>query len=258
MAKKSKKGRRAAADARGYSTGNATSRAAATSSSSAAPRNKVAVSAAAHEGLTSLLTDLKEEASLPVHGNFLIDVKRTGHTPPSPIDPACTRFIKRVAGIHAKLLSLTFTEPQVESALTALGAARGSDFDLESALDWLCLNLPSEELPKLFIEQDVQITALEDGGISVHYVVSKSGGDNANGDKERADSAHDLMNMMSSASVHSSPGNMNPINESVGDGPASSSTAYDASEEERAKQKALLLAQYQYEEDGGDEEQVKM
>ena len=258
MAKKSKKGRRAAADARGYSTGNATSRAAATSSSSAAPRNKVAVSAAAHEGLTSLLTDLKEEASLPVHGNFLTDVKTTGHTPPSPIDPACTRFIKRVAGIHAKLLSLTFTEPQVESALTALGAARGSDFDLESALDWLCLNLPSEELPTLFIEQDVQITALEDGGISVHYVVSKSGGDNANGDKERADSAHDLMNMMSSASVHSSPGNMNPINESVGDGPASSSTAYDASEEERAKQKALLLAQYQYEEDGGDEEQGEM
>ena len=255
MAKKSKKGRRAAADARGYSTGNATSRAAATSSSSAAPRNKVAVSAAAHEGLTSLLTDLKEEASLPVHGNFLTDVKRTGHTPPSPIDPACTRFIKRVAGIHAKLLSLAFTEPQVESALTALGAARGSDFDLESALDWLCLNLPSEELPTLFIEQDVQITALEDGGISVHYVVSKSGGDNANGDKERADSAHDLMNMMSSASVHSSPGNMNPINESVGDGPASSSTACDASEEERAKQKELLLAQYQYEEDGGDEEQ---
>ena len=262
MAKKSKKGRRAAAaDARGYSTGNVTSRVSATSSS-AAPRNKVAVSAAAHEGLTSLLTDLKcgkEEASLPVHGNFLTDVKRTGHTPPPPIDPTCTRFIKRVAGIHAKLLSLNFTEPQVESALTALGAARGSDFDLELALDWLCLNLPSEELPSLFIEQDVQITALEDGGISVHYVGSNSGGDNANVndmDKERADSAHDLMNnMMASASVHSSPGNMNPIIESVGGGPASSSTAYDASEEERAKQKALLVAQYQYEEDGGDEEQ---
>ena len=281
MAKKSKKGRRAPAvtDARGYSTSNVQRT---TAASSTGPGNKVAVTAAAHEGLTSLLADLKggkEAASLPSTGpgrsadtssssarsNYLTDLKRTGHTlQQHPIDPSDSRFVKRVATLHHRLLGLTFTESQIESALTALGAARGSDFDLELALDWLCLNLSSEELPSLFIEQDVQISALEDGGFSVHCAVKKTDGDH--GDREGGidqsdgrDSARDLMEMATSTSISS--GKKNPFTaERGGTSIAASSSAgdKDVDEDEKAKQKALLLAQYQYEEDEGDEELEKV
>ena len=272
MARKSKKGRRAVADARGYSTSNVQRP---TPAGSTGPRNnKVAVTAAAHEGLTSLLADLKggeEAASLPsttparsvesarVRSSYLTDLKRTGHTfREHPIDPSDSRFVKRVATVYNRFLGLTFTESQIEEALTALGAARGSDFDLELALDWLCLNLSSEELPSLFIEQDVQISALEDGGISVDCAVKKT--DDEPGDGEdgidktnRHDSANDLINMVASTSMSS----RKEKNRAESGGIADSSSACDndVNEEEKAKQKALLLALYQYEEDGGDEEQ---
>jgi len=266
MAKRSKKGRRAVADARGYSTSTATT-----------TTSKVAVTAAAHEGLTNLLADLKgggDEAGTRTtvragkisdscaHSNYLTDLKRTGHSfQEHPIDPSDSRFVKRVASISSRLLSLTFTKSQVESALTALGAVRGSDFDLELALDWLCLNLSSEELPSLFVEQDVQISALEDGGISVHSAVKRSGGNHGVGvgvgedgieNSSGRNSAHELMDMMmaSSRKKNTSETGDNPAPSSAGDS--------DVNEEEKAKQKALLLAQYQYEEVDGDEEQEEI
>ena len=262
MAKKSKKGRRAVADARGYSTSNSQRPSTARSSSSTGPGNdKVAVTAAAHEGLTSLLSDLKggkEAASLPsttpgrsdasTRDSYLTDLKRTGHSlQEHPIDPCDSRFVKKVATIRHRLLCLTFTESQIESALTALGATRGANFDLDLALDWLCLNLSSEELPSLFIEQDVQISALEDGGISFDYAVKKTGdeagdGEDGNDKSNGHDSAHDLINMVASTSISSRKEKIRAESGGI--------------DEEKAKQKALLLAQYQYyEEDEGDEDQ---
>ena len=191
--------------------------------------------------------------------NYLTDLKRTGHSLKEyPIDPSDSRFVKRVATLHNRLLGLTFTESQIESALTALGAARGSDFDLKLALDWLCLNLPSEELPSLFIEQDVQISALEDGGISVDCSVRNTGDKHGEGDDDLGqsnghDSAHDLINMVASTSISSREEKITAKSYGIAD--SSSAGDNDVNEEEKAKQKALLLAQYQYEEEEGDEEQ---
>lgn len=253
MAKKKKKSGRS--DARGYSTSNTS--AAVKQTDKTVSSRKVAVSAAAHEGLTNLLTDLKgkDSASLPSskvtssnkqRSTYVTD--RPGHTACEyPIDPSDKKFIKKVSGIHDTLIDLSFTEEQIKSALLALGAANGSDFDLELSLDWLCLNLSSEELPSLFIEQDVQIRALEEGGISVHVVkggerrrnVATSQVDVGSDNNER-ESANELVDMVSAASLSATKYDDTTTNNCVDD------------EEHKAK-RALLLAQYQYEDESDAE-----
>ena len=284
MAKKKKKTGRA--DARGYSTtssnlaakrqqpsgsnnNNSKSNTAGASSARGSTVRKVAVSATAHDNLTSLLTDLKgkESASLPSsnvvsnstsgkqRSSYLTD--RPGHTAREyPIDPNDRKFIKKVRSIHDTLVDLSFTQNQIESALRALGAANGSDFDLDLALDWLCLNLSSEDLPSLFIEQDVQIRALEEGGISVHVVKggnrandmsgssrSVSGVDVGRNCKER-ESASDLM----VAATSTKGKEMGSLSKHKKD------EKVDNKDEGSKARRALLLEQYQYEEESEAEE----
>ena len=268
MAKKKKKAGRA--DARGYST---------TSSSFSAkqrqqPSRKVAVSATDHDNLTSLLTDLKgkESASLPSsnvgrgstctsgtsgkkqkQSSYLSD--RPGHTAREyPIDPTDKKFIKKVGNIHDTLIELSFTEQQIESALRALGAAKGSDFDLDLTLDWLCLNLPSEDLPSLFIEQDVQMCALEEGGISVHVVKGGNGTSSKSSEvpvygvdvglvcSER-ESANELIDMFAAKSLSATQNKK-----------MESSLSFNENDEDDKARKRQLLAQYQYEEESEAEE----
>jgi len=277
MAKKKKKTGRA--DARGYSTTSTTgsnnnnkSNAAAASSTrgSSNAARKVAVSATAHDNLTSLLTDLKgkESASLPSsnvgsnrtrgkqRSSYLTD--RPGHTAREyPVDPTDRKFIKKVSSIHNALIDLSFSEDQIESALRALGAANGSDFDLDLTLDWLCLNL--SDLPSLFIEQDVQIRALEEGGISVHVVkggnrtndmsgssMGVSGADVGRNYKE-FESASDLM--VAATSFSAAKG------KEMGSLPKHKKVEkVDDNDEESKARRALILEQYQYEEESEADE----
>lgn len=264
--KKSKAAAKRARDGRGYAT-TATSNAAgsvmidpsgggaptATTASvgGSSSRGSVEVSARSHEGLTALLEDLKlGRASVvaPGSGTDAIDAAVS-----NPIDPKDRRFLKKVEAIHDTLTNLHFTDGHIESALCAEGLLHGSNLVLDTVLDWLCLHLPSEELPPLFVEVEVKATAMLEGGISVHAVPSHEDAvgrevDNAPHSQEKEqnvddrDPANDLMGIMDVAR----PSKDKRLGDDFGGlGP---STA-----DEKAK-RALLLAQYQYEEDSDEED----
>lgn len=73
-----------------------------------------------------------------------------GHSTPSvtPADDSLSKVqkVKKLKDVYEKLSCEGFTNDQIELALSAIGD--GATF--EAALDWLCLNLPSSELPLKF------------------------------------------------------------------------------------------------------------
>jgi ATP-dependent RNA helicase DHX29 len=62
------------------------------------------------------------------------------------------RFFKRMATVYDRLTQLGFTLDQIVQAVVALGY----EITLESALDWLCLHLSTQELPPLFTEGQIR------------------------------------------------------------------------------------------------------
>jgi hypothetical protein len=72
--------------------------------------------------------------------------------PPAPANSAAAGLTSRqlqqhYAQLYDRLLEYGFTQEQVQTALAALpkGAA-----DVEACLDWLCFNLPQQQLPRRF------------------------------------------------------------------------------------------------------------
>ncbi|VVA94126.1 unnamed protein product [Arabis nemorensis] len=79
---------------------------------------------------------------------LLLNSGRTGPPVPAPIHSALTKTqkAKKLNNVYEKLSCEGFVDDQIELALSSL--RDGATF--ESALDWLCLNLPSHELPVKF------------------------------------------------------------------------------------------------------------
>lgn len=71
------------------------------------------------------------------------------------------RFFKKIENLYDRLIQCKFSEDQIDQVVEGLGnnssALRTSDlYTLESALDWLCSHVPTENLPPLFTDQDVR------------------------------------------------------------------------------------------------------
>ncbi|KAH7671164.1 RNA helicase protein [Dioscorea alata] len=78
---------------------------------------------------------------------LLLNTQRPAPAPPPPAETESkAQKGKRLRGVYDKLSLEGFTEDQIERALSAL--SEGATF--ENALDWLCLNIPGNELPLKF------------------------------------------------------------------------------------------------------------
>ncbi|CAB9507370.1 DExH-box ATP-dependent RNA helicase DExH7, chloroplastic [Seminavis robusta] len=181
MGKKSnKKRQKQQSNQRGYSTNskNASTSSNATTSKSAAAghalhvkKNKPAVSGETHQDLQKLLESLSLlEAD---NGNDNGNTACSTSTSVYEYDP--DRFWKKLVGLHATLDHWGFSLGQMERAVAALGYG----VTLESALDWLCLHLDTQELPPLFTEgtvrldqqqQQQQQASASSGPLAVHLV----------------------------------------------------------------------------------------
>lgn len=128
MAKKKpkKKGR---ADARGYSRGGNEIK------NAGVAQKQVKVSPQTHDGLVNLLDQLTTDARQ-------VDEKT------KPTDSK--RFLRKVTNVHDELSELGFSEESIQAVIQATG--NFASFNVETALDWLCLNLKTEDLPPLFTE----------------------------------------------------------------------------------------------------------
>ncbi|KAL9184942.1 hypothetical protein ACHAXT_002719 [Thalassiosira profunda] len=200
-----KKSQKRAKDARGYSTGGPPPK-----SSSAVPSAKApGMSARAHDGVKDLLGRL---------GGSTGDAGKaasTKHAPPSD------RFATRLSNAVDRLDELGFTNSHVEQVVKALGY----EITVEGALDWLCLHLPTLELPALFtdgvVRQDLtEVTTAE--SLTVVREAGPGGGDMALADNVLA---------VDAAAIDKLEGIL------------------DDDEEGKRKEKERLLLQYQYEED---------
>ena len=120
MARK-KKGKRN--DSRGYGAGPAPLTTTTTASSSQQH----------YDGMKSLLDQMKgeKEEVKPQEANVISD-----------------RFVSRLQSIVDRLEGLSFTDTQIEMVIKELQYS----ITLESALDWLCLHLPTLGLPPLFTD----------------------------------------------------------------------------------------------------------
>ncbi|XP_023643306.1 DExH-box ATP-dependent RNA helicase DExH7, chloroplastic isoform X2 [Capsella rubella] len=79
---------------------------------------------------------------------LLLNTGRSGPTVPAPISNSLSKAqkTKKLTNVYEKLSCEGFVDDQIELALSSL--RDGATF--EAALDWLCLNLPSHELPVKF------------------------------------------------------------------------------------------------------------
>ncbi|KAF4374954.1 hypothetical protein G4B88_004705 [Cannabis sativa] len=98
---------------------------------------------------------------------LLLNSGRTAQSAAAPVDDSLskTQKAKKLKTIYEKLSCEGFTNDQIELALSAL--KEGATF--EASLDWLCLNLPSNELPLKFSSGTFQHI---DGGGSVRVLLA--------------------------------------------------------------------------------------
>jgi ATP-dependent RNA helicase DHX29 len=150
MAKK--KGKNGKQDARGYSTSVSTTK-----------TNAPATTAKTHGNLQSLLNQATDESSSSAQKTEASALLL------SQLDTTSKRFYRKIENLHDQLIRCRFSEEQIDIVVRELGnsptnsptdsdtTATTSDlYTVESALDWLCLNLPAEELPALFTEHNVR------------------------------------------------------------------------------------------------------
>lgn len=131
MGRKSKK--KGSQDARGYAQGSIRQRKQNQSASSTA----TAMSTKTHDEMKALLREQHSNASAVDKATSTLSIA-------APSD----RFASRLANIVEELDELKFSPSQVERAVQALRY----EITLETALDWLCLNLTTLELPALFTD----------------------------------------------------------------------------------------------------------
>jgi ATP-dependent RNA helicase DHX29 len=128
---KTKKGAQKRKDARGYGQQQQQAQ------PKSQPNNKVApiVSSKTHDGLKNLLGQLgggEEQQATPGESSH--------------------RFVSKLTSIVHRLQEFGFSDSQMELVASAVGY----DMTLETSLDWLCLHLPTLELPALFTDGRVR------------------------------------------------------------------------------------------------------
>jgi len=115
---------------------------------------KVQITTKSHEYLEELLETLQTD-NIPAHAP-------PHRSPSQPVN--VNRFRKKLATICGDLLRVGFAWNQIQDCVVAVGY----DLTLETALDWLCLSLPTPELPALFTEGQVR----DDSRSNVNKVVN--------------------------------------------------------------------------------------
>lgn len=197
--------------------------------------NKTApiVSSQTHDGLKNLL------GKLQVRSNEEQLQQKSSQSAESS-----DRFVTKLTSIVHRLQEFGFSDPQMEQVACALGY----DMALDTCLDWLCLHLPTLELPSLFtdgrVRSSLMMTTEEGSSLTVLKLVAPPP-DSSSGQPESDKSPTDKNGMLS---------NTNSKNDREEE--AAVAAAAEAKKQEEAeaaaKQKAWLLQQYQFEED--DEE----
>lgn len=178
---KSKKKKRN--DARGYGGGKVPQGA---TSQSAASSKDVVVTKQTHEGIQSLVDKLKSRDIGSVNqkatASFVASTNGAASTADSTI-----RFVPKLTKIIDRLIDLGFKYDPSDGGdstrnsnsthfVEEMVAVLGYGISLESALDWLCLNVPTLELPPLFTDGNLRNNLMQE---------ERQDGNNAN-DKDRA------------------------------------------------------------------------
>jgi len=205
-------------DARGYQQGNTLQR----NNPETCTKNvrPVKITASTQERLERLLNDLRGKED------------REEESPTCmPSATPSDRFYKKVGNIYDRLRELGFAFEQIKSAVSSIGFS----ITLESALDWLCLHLSTQELPPMFTEGNVRDAqgATSASGDPLSVIVPSGG----------ASGADTALSRERLALLDTMPAMSQPL-----------STQKD--EELDASQKAWLLEQYQYVEDEDDGEGI--
>jgi ATP-dependent RNA helicase DHX29 len=160
-----------------------------------------------------------------------------GDRPKARVDPSiCVgpsdRFTKRMSNIYYRLKELGFAYEQIHLVVVKLGYT----ISLEGALDWLCVHLKTEQLPALFTEGQVRdflnVEETHQAKPSLTVLTPAIFGVDHQGKSE----------------AHSSGLFTGPILSR-----AESEAGFDDLVEAIAAQKAWLVQQYQYEQDGDEE-----
>jgi len=142
-----------------------------------------------------------------------------------PLDNSCVpsnRFSSKLSNIVDKLDELSFTETQIERTVLALQY----EITLESALDYLCLNVDTLELPPLFTDRGLREELKTETIVESFVVLSNDG--------KRTDRIELEDNILAATKVHIKG------NKGVKE------------DDDKLKQKEWLLRHYEYE----DEEQT--
>jgi ATP-dependent RNA helicase DHX29 len=140
MAKKKKPARRN--DVRGYGQAKPSPP---TGPAAEAAAAKVQVTTKTHDGLKDLLGTLEGGAT----------AKKRNTAPTSAVES--DRFAGKLSNVVTRLEELGFSDESITRVVQAIKY----DLTLDTALDWLCLQLTTEELPALFTEVHVRETSLQ-------------------------------------------------------------------------------------------------
>jgi ATP-dependent RNA helicase DHX29 len=223
---KSKRAKKRYNDARGYGQQPTKSKAPSISSKPAA-----GVSKQTHENIQTLVDTLSIQNEANKNGKSI-------ETAAVVID---SRFVSKLTNIVGRLLELGFTDDQLDALAADLPV---SEWRLEGALDWLCLNVSTLDLPPLFTDgnlrdamrsEDRKTNGGSDKGLTVLKFVAK--------DQHRQHERQD--------SIPCPPHNDDPLPPSFPKDMVSrkEQERKEQDEKEKAEQKARLLAQYAYDEE---------
>lgn len=253
--KKSKKSASVAmrSDARGYATTTAATKSTAasqrtmmltTTSSSTATKIPMEITATVHQILEDLLkllllrnSDDDERYGKRQSSSILPKPQQ-----PQPLAVDTRAFFQKMGQIYDHLTGFGFSLDQIRMVVTAVG----STITVTTALDWLCLHLPTPDLPTLFTEGLVReaaaMTCTNAAEPQVLTVIPAVVTTKNHSNNEPQRSTTDIANN----------------NVLRPDLKAADSVDDEACKDDSslmASQKAWLIRQYQYEEDEGDEGQ---
>ena len=145
-------------------------------SQSAASSKDVVVTKQTHEGIQSLVDQLKSsqiQSNVPDDNAKNATLSSSTASSALPTAESTIRFIPKLTKIVDRLIDLGFEyDPDEDKNTTKsncgrcfleeMVAALGYGITLESALDWLCLNVPTLELPPLFTDGNLRNNLLHE------------------------------------------------------------------------------------------------
>ena len=207
---KSKKKKRN--DARGYGSSGLGRQGQSSLSQSAARSNDVVLDKQTHEGIQSLVDQLRSSDNKKTHqkSNNYDDAEKgigasnSTFTQASRTTESTIRFVPKLTKTIDRLIELGFrydpgdddpTEKEDKNSfhLEEMVAALGYGITLESALDWLCINVPTLDLPPLFTDGNLRNSLMQE---------EKKGGSN-NSEDETSSPLTVLKFVSSSAALES-------------------------------------------------------